>query len=289
MRRGIIQFRDLIVKYQSLRNQMSFSELARTLVDELGILRIFKEEQTAESMARWENVQELLSAISEFSDSRENATLEEFLEEVALVSDIDTWEGTKNAVTLMTLHSSKGLEFPVVFISGLEEGLLPFYSNSIDRVALEEERRLFYVGITRAKAMLYLTRTRLRYRFGEVSYPSPSRFLSEIGDDHMKIVRSPSHRRSFDENAHRVVRAPRGRERRVITEEPFQADAMPDYESESQEMIEVKRGSLVLHETFGRGKVVEVNGTGDAKKAVVNFEEYGVKNLILKFARLRPA
>lgn len=288
-RKGVAQFRDLLLKYHSLRNQMSFSELARSLVDELGVLKMFKEEQTAESMVRWENVQELLSAISEFSDSREDATMEEFLEEVALVSDIDTWEGTKNAVTLMTLHSSKGLEFPVVFIAGLEEGLLPFYSNTIDRVALEEERRLFYVGITRAKSMLYLTRTKLRYRFGEVSYPSPSRFLAEIGEEHMQIIRSQTTRRSLEESTHGPIRARRGRGIRAMSEESFHADSMPDYESESQELLDVKRGSTVLHETFGRGKVVEVVGSGDARKAVVNFEQFGVKNLILKFARLRPA
>lgn len=288
-RKGVAQFRDLILKYASLRNQMSYSELARSLVDELGVLKMFKEEQTAESMARWENVQELLSAISEFSDSRDDATMEEFLEEVALVSDLDTWEGTKNAVTLMTLHSSKGLEFPVVFVAGLEEGLLPFYTNSIDRVALEEERRLFYVGITRAKSILYLTRTKLRYRFGEVSYPSPSRFLAEIGEEHMQILRSQTTRRSLEESTHRAIRARRDRGIKAMSEESFHADSMPDYESESQETLEVKRGVTVLHETFGRGKVVEVVGSGDARKAVVNFEQYGMKNLILKFARLRPA
>lgn len=288
-RKGLAQFRELLVKYQSLRDRMSFSELARSLVDELGILKMFKEEQTAESMSRWENVQELLSAISEFADSHENATLEDFLEEVALVSDIDGWEGTKNAVTLMTLHSSKGLEFPVVFITGLEEGLLPFYSNSIDRTALEEERRLFYVGITRAKSMLYLTRAKVRYRFGEISYPSPSRFLSEIGGEEIRIVQSRTAQRGFEANGQGVAGTRRSRGMRKPMQEVFSEDPMPDYESETQEHLEVKRGTLVIHETFGRGKVMDVNGSGDARKAVVHFEEYGVKNLILKFARLRPA
>src|SRR5690606_25154148 len=139
-----------------------------------------KTEATPESISRWENVQELLSAITEFQEQREGATLEQFLEEVTLVSDVDAWEGTSNAVTLMTLHSSKGLEFPVVMITGLEEGLLPFYSATIDRPALEEERRLTYVGMTRAKEKLYLSHARMRYRFGEPATPGPSRFLSEI-------------------------------------------------------------------------------------------------------------
>ena len=156
------QFKTLIEKYRSLRPQMSLSEWTRSLVDDLGILLMFKEERTAESMNRWENVQELLSAITEYSHEHQDATLESFLEEVALVADIDQWEGEKNAVTLMTLHASKGLEFSVVFIAGLEEGLLPFYSSTSESADVEEERRLMYVGITRAEQKLYITHTRMR-------------------------------------------------------------------------------------------------------------------------------
>jgi DNA helicase-2/ATP-dependent DNA helicase PcrA len=244
-------------------------------------------------MNRWENVQELLSAISEFHDTRPDAKLEQFLEEVSLVSDIDTWEGTQNAVTLMTLHSSKGLEFPVVVIAGLEEGLLPFYSNTIDRMDLEEERRLFYVGVTRAQRKLYLTHTRMRYRFGEPSYPSSSRFLTEMGSENVEMVESRGSKRAFEpSNGDSFDQRPRQTRREAKSrtgDDGFFGDPIPDYESESQEMLEVKRGSLVLHETFGRGKVIDVKGSGDAKKAVVAFDEYGVKNLILKFARLKPA
>jgi DNA helicase-2/ATP-dependent DNA helicase PcrA len=292
-KKSLQQFHTFLRKYSGLKEQMSFSELSRSMVDELGILREFKEEASVESMNRWENVQELLSAISEFHDTRPDAKLEQFLEEVSLVSDIDTWEGTQNAVTLMTLHSSKGLEFPVVVITGLEEGLLPFYSNTIDRTDLEEERRLFYVGVTRAQRKLYLTHTRMRYRFGEPSYPSSSRFLTEMGSENVEVVESrgskrafePSNGDSFDQRPRRTRREEKPR----TGDDGFFGDPIPDYESESQEMLEVKRGSLVLHETFGRGKVIDVKGSGDAKKAVVAFDEYGVKNLILKFARLKPA
>ena len=291
-RKNLMEFGTFLKKYAGLQQEMSMNELSRTLVDELGVLKIFKDEGTSESMARWENVQELLSAISEVHDTREGATLDQFLEEVALVSDIDTWEGTKNAVTLMTLHSSKGLEFPVVMVAGLEEGLLPFYSNAIDRSNLEEERRLLYVGMTRAQEKLYLTHTRMRYRFGEPSYPSPSRFLSEIGTDGVMTIESHGAQR-FQElrNGYGTPYPHRGRTavRQKEREEAYFHDDAPDYESESQEVLEVKRGVLVQHETFGRGKVIEVKGSGDAKKAVVQFDEYGVKNLILKFARLRPA
>jgi DNA helicase-2/ATP-dependent DNA helicase PcrA len=290
---SLIQFKVLIEKYRTLRPQLTLSELTRSLVDELGILTMFKEERTAESMNRWENVQELLSAISEFYHEKPDATLESFLEEVALVSDIDSWEGEHNAVTLMTLHASKGLEFPVVLIVGLEEGLLPFYSSTIESADLEEERRLFYVGITRAQQKLYITHTNLRYRFGDVTYPSESRFLSELGKENVERigVRLPRHRAMtalFDIDksvsiSGRAVRQKKGEEN------AFFADVMPDYESESQEQFEIKRGSVVRHEIFGCGRVVEVNGKGDAQKAVVQFDSYGMKNLIVKYARLRSA
>lgn len=290
---GLKQFRQLIDKFQSLRKDMSLSEWTRSLVDELGMLTTFKEERTIESMGRWENVQELLSAISEFSHDREDATLELFLEEVALVSDIDTWEGKHNAVTLMTLHSSKGLEFPVVFIAGLEEGLLPFYTNSIDQIDLEEERRLFYVGITRAQQKLYITHTNLRYRFGDVSYPSESRFLSECGTENIERTNSRSVRQkiaaSLTEFDKQIASMRRSVRQYNKAEAPIFDDVMPEYESESQEHFEIKRGVVVHHQMFGRGRVVEVNGKGELQKAVVQFDEVGVKNLLVKYAKLRPS
>ena len=292
-RKSLEQLRTLIDKYLALRPKMTFSEWARSLVDELGILTIFKEERTAESMGRWENVQELLSAITEFSHEKPEATLESFLEEVALVSDIDTWEGEHNAVTLMTLHASKGLEFPIVLIAGLEEGLLPFYSGSLEPADVEEERRLFYVGITRAEQKLYITHTNLRYRFGDVTYPSESRFLPELGAEHIERTGMPKQRQRtasslFDVDSS-LLRTHQSRRRKKEEAKEFMSDTMPDYEGESQEHFEIKRGIAVHHELFGRGRVKEVSGKGDAQKAVVQFDEYGLKNLIVKYARLRPA
>ena len=291
IRKGISQFARLIKKYIALRSKVSFSELSRSMVDELGILRSYKEEGTTESMGRWENVQELLSAITEFGDEHPDGTLEAFLEEVSLVSDIDTWDDERNAVTLMTLHASKGLEFPVVFIAGVEEGLLPFYTNSIDRPALEEERRLMYVGITRAQTKLFLSMAQMRYRFGESAFASPSRFLSEIGEEQLEVVHGrvagpapgdyPPHRG----HASRKLT----QERKPQRETQFFADESPDYENESQDDLEIKQGTYVRHEMFGKGKVIRVAGKGDAMKVVVDFEEYGVKNLLVRFARLRPA
>ena len=289
-KRALAEFVQFVEKHRSMRSKMSPSEFARSLVDELGILKMYKEERTPESMARWENVQELLSAISEFSDEHPGAALEDFLEEVSLVSDIDTYEGTRNVVTLMTLHSSKGLEFPVVIISGVEEGMLPFYSSAIEHTDLEEERRLFYVGMTRAKRKLYLSFARMRYRFGEPAYLNQSRFLSEVGSDNIVLLRSRSLQSVSTErrNGNRrlgdrlVMRAP-------AEDAQYHTDFMPDYESESQESVELRRGTMVTHEMFGRGKIVAVSGKGDAQKAVVQFDDYGMKSLMVKYARLRRA
>jgi DNA helicase-2/ATP-dependent DNA helicase PcrA len=286
-------FRTFIEKYRGLRAKMSLSEWTRALVDDIGILRQLKEERTIESLGRWENVQELLSAISEFAQEHPDATLEAFLENVALVSDIDSWEGTKNAVTLMTLHASKGLEFPVVFISGLEEGLLPFYAGPVDASELEEERRLCYVGVTRAREKLYLTYTTMRYRFGDVTYPSESRFLSELGTEYIERVLSRSVDRVTDVMAAQRSLRPTSRRNVASITTPktkpqeFYPDQLPDYETESQEAFELKHGVIVLHETFGRGRVLSVSGKGDSQKAQVDFENYGMKSLIVKFAKLR--
>jgi DNA helicase-2/ATP-dependent DNA helicase PcrA len=287
-KQALKQFAGLIAKYRKLRSEMSLSECVRSLVDELGILAIFKEERTAESMSRWENVQELLSAISEFTDDHPEGTLEQFLEEVSLISDIDTYEGTRNVVTLMTLHSSKGLEFPVVLITGIEEGLLPFYSASIEPAELEEERRLFYVGITRAEKKLYLAFARMRYRFGDPTYLNQSRFLSEIGGDNIILKRSKSLSSvvSLRDNGAQHPSRSSGAGG-VVEEEHYHKDYIPDYESESQEPADIRQGAIVTHETFGRGKIVAVSGKGDSRKAVVNFENYGMKSLMVKFARLR--
>jgi DNA helicase-2/ATP-dependent DNA helicase PcrA len=289
IRASIISFRQFISKYTSLRPRMSLSELTRALVDELGILKQFKEEGTIEAMNRWENVQELLSAITEFSEENPKAELEDFLQEVSLVSDIDSWEGGRNAVTLMTLHASKGLEFPVVFVAGLEEGLLPFYSNMIDRSDLEEERRLFYVGMTRARERLFLSFARVRYRFGDLTYTTASRFLSEIGPELMEgsiaVREEPVVSRGFGQRNGKARIFSRNRS--LADTESYFEDATPDYESEAQEVLEVKKGQYVHHEAFGRGKVIEVSGKGDSRKATVQFDEHGLKNLILKFANLK--
>ncbi len=289
---SVMQFGALITKYVELRSQMSVSELARAVVDELGILRLYKDEQTPESLGRWENVQELLSAITEFTDqNKEKATLENFLEEVALVSAIDSMVDEKNAVTLMTLHAAKGLEFPVVFVAGVEEGLFPLYQITPDPAELEEERRLCYVGITRAMKKLYITYARIRYRYGDVTYPVVSRFISEISETLLEreSVRRPANTanvvsslQSARERYHSSLQ-----QKKRAKNDAFTPDEEVDYDKESQDEIRLKVGVFVEHEVFGRGKVTNLSGRGESAKAIVNFQSVGPKNLMIKFARLR--
>jgi DNA helicase II / ATP-dependent DNA helicase PcrA len=290
--RAVRQFHDMLAKYIGLKDQMSFSELARALVDETGILRVLKEENTPEATARRDNILELISAITEYADTHEGAVLEDFLQEVSLVSDVDTAEFGRNAVTLMTLHAAKGLEFPVVFISGLEEGLLPISLALDTRQQIEEERRLMYVGMTRARQQLYLSHARSRYHQGEVMFAVRSRFIEEIDPVHLT-------QRGAAVGGHSTQSAPVARPRTATRIPAWRApakpaafdaaasDPMPSYEDESQESVPLHVGLAVTHETFGPGRIVALDGRGADARAVVDFKSVGRKQLLLKFAHLR--
>ncbi len=278
IRKNISDFYQLIEKYATLRNQFSPGELARIVVDEIGILKTFKEIGTEESFGREENVRELLSAIANYSARDRERTLEDFLEEVSLITDIDTWDERANAVTLMTLHSAKGLEFPVVYITGLEEGLFPLTRSLESDAELEEERRLFYVGATRAREKLFLTWAARRLRFGEYLQSVPSRFLKEVD---LELVERQDLRRSFD----------RANER---SKTPHQStyynrkssNALPSYDPFPDDLPQLYVGCEVKHPKFGLGKVVSMSGTGDNMKITVNFYETGKKRLLVKYANL---
>ncbi|MBK7259913.1 MAG: UvrD-helicase domain-containing protein [Ignavibacteriae bacterium] len=290
--RAVRQFHAMLVKYIGLKGQMSLSELARALVDETGILRILKEENTPDATARRDNILELISAITEYADTHDGAVLEDFLQEVSLVSDVDTAEFGRNAVTLMTLHAAKGLEFPVVFISGLEEGLLPISLSLDTREQVEEERRLMYVGMTRARQQLYISHARSRYHQGEVMFSVRSRFVEEIDPLHLTFrggaagasdspLSAPARPRTAARPS--AWRAPV----KPVGKSAGSSDPMPRYEDESQEQIHLHVGLAVTHETFGQGRIVALDGSGSQARAVVDFKSVGRKQLLLKFANLR--
>ncbi len=231
----------------------------------------------------------MLSAISEYAEEHEDANLENFLQDVSLISDIDKWNDGVNAVTLMTLHSAKGLEFPVVFITGLEEGLLPYYNSTLDLVDLEEERRLFYVGITRTIKKLFLCYAHRRFRFTEISFQSPSRFLNEIDSNLIeKSTYVTSHRyRRLTMREKEVQSQNFLRTRDLHKKSQFYTDFQPDYGNQLDVINELHSGSLIEHDTFGRGKIIFITGDGDSCKIVVDFEKVGKKNLMLKYAPIK--
>ncbi len=287
--RRIEDFVRMIQKYATLRREISAGELVGSLIDELGLVTSFKNEGTMEARGRLDNIQELLSAITEFETEDGHNTIEAFLEQASLVSDIDRLDETRNAVTLMTLHAAKGLEFPVIFLVGMEEGLFPS-SMAIDRDEVEEERRLCYVGMTRAKQKLYMTHARSRVRWGERLEQVPSRFIDEI--DPATVQRDSTRRRApFAGNGHGRRRpqssgaAKTAKPRRKRSE----YSQVTDTESYSQTDGEIGIGSYVIHATFGRGKLLSVDGSGDMARAVVLFDSVGKKTLILKYAGLKPA
>ncbi len=289
--KAIRQLHALLAKYRGLKDEMSVSELGRALVDDIGILQAFKEENTQESLARRENVLELVSGLSRFNADVPDGKIEDFLEQVSLLSDIDTADFGHNAVTLMTLHAAKGLEFPVVCVTGLEEGLFPIASATADRRELEEERRLLYVGITRAREKLYLSYALTRYRFGELSYSSRSRFVDEI-EEHLEIVENgggtdQGRTRRRRGGIQSIFTGERPQRKRREEEGHYASDPMPNYEDESQDPGAIRVGARVHHETFGGGRIVAIDGRGDNARAVVDFDSVGRKNLMLKFANLR--
>ena len=270
-------FRHLIEGLISLKKEHPLDELAAEVVERTGYLDMLQEEGTPDAEVRADNVRELLSAIRAFMERFDGASLDSFLEEVSLIADIDQWDEQSDAVSLMTLHSAKGLEFPVVFITGLEDGLFPLARSAESQSELEEERRLFYVGITRSEERLFLTYARRR-RFGYDGVPS--RFLREIPEDLTEFARSDAHPRRWRAGTSRPVR-------KVRTPKP-QADVHPAYEDISQEPLSLEVGNWVVHKSWGRGEILETEGSGERLKLVVEFEGGTKKKLLVKYAGLMP-
>jgi DNA helicase-2/ATP-dependent DNA helicase PcrA len=243
---------------QELKDNLTLSELTERILEKSEYLDSLTAERTEESLSRAENLREMLVAVKEFCERAENPSLENFLEEVALITDLDQWDNTKEAVSLMTLHSAKGLEFSVVFMVGLEEGLFPL-SRSLESVEqTEEERRLFYVGCTRAKQLIFLSFARMRHRFGQ-TYNLRSRFLDEIPVE------------------------------LIETEKPEQAlggrvERMAGYESSIDSALRV--GSRIIHPTFGYGQIVAKEGSGESLRLTVVFRGGMKKRLLAKYADL---
>ncbi len=294
--RAVKKFTALITEFRELAATEPADEVAREVIRGSGLLDELKREHTTENLVRWENVQELVSAIAEFVETNpDTGSLSTFLQEVSLLTDADDDQADGDKVTLMTLHASKGLEFPVVFITGLEEGLFPLARAAQEKEELEEERRLFYVGVTRAEKMLFLSTARSRYQYGEQQSCVRSRFLDETAPGLIRTEAGveftgkkdrfrmrPAGRVTYEgvdpyyyrQNLRAKAGASgAGAGRRVVYEEGEGGGIVP--------------GVIVEHDVFGEGKVQAVDGNGQQAKATVFFQTVGQKKLVLRFARLR--
>jgi DNA helicase-2/ATP-dependent DNA helicase PcrA len=282
---SLTAFRDLIAGMAEMAARETVSIALGKVIDQSGYLQDLRDERTEEAEGRIENLMELVSAAREYESRNPEPSLAGFVDQLSLLSDVDEEAGARHArVLMMTMHSAKGLEFPIVIIGGLEEGLFP-HSRSIDDVAeLEEERRLCYVGITRAQRRLVLTSAARRRVFGDYQSTEPSRFIDEIPPQLMETIPSSfvsPHHSSFSQ-----FRAnPYGRGRKVREEQPAYA-----YEDEDQSVrAGLRPGVRVRHPTFGEGTVLTIEPLDDDTKLVVRFTSVGQKTLRAKFAKLEVA
>ena len=299
-------FATMIKSFQTLLNKQNAIELAKHICNTVGIIKDLKEDDTPEGLARVQNIEELLNAIMEFSDKQvdevtgeqNEVTLNKFMEDVALLTDQDKKDDEDDDyVTLMTIHSAKGLEFPYVYIVGLEENLFPGIQSLSTREDLEEERRLFYVALTRAETKLVLSYAESRYRWGNLTLSEPSRFIEEIDQSLIERTRKASFRgtSSFNEGINfsnpfskSFQEKKEYQKRTEQTNTPININTPKNKDSDfvAATPEDIEEGMRVLHQKFGQGTVMKVEGIGPNKKATVLFDECGSKQLMLKFAKL---
>ncbi|MEH7416122.1 DNA helicase PcrA [Neobacillus drentensis] len=292
------QFRDLIHNYTNMQEFLSVTELVEEVLDKSGYREMLKAEKSIEAQSRLENLEELLSVTKSFEDSSEDKSLVAFLTDLALVADIDSLDedGEKaDAITLMTLHSAKGLEFPVVFLIGMEEGVFPHSRSLMEEAEMEEERRLAYVGITRAEQTLFLTNAQMRTLFGRTSMNPASRFISEIPEDLIEGVVPEqrtgssfgSGKRSFGSSGTSF-----GSQKSTFTTPttPRKPVMRPVSAASGGEDIGWKVGDKAAHGKWGIGTVVSVKGQGEGVELDIAFPSpVGIKRLLAKFAPITKA
>lgn len=290
------EFHDMIRNYTQMQEFLSLTELVEDVLEKTGYLEMLKAEKSLEAQSRIENLEELLSVTKNFEETNEDKSLIAFLTDLALVADIDSLddEGEKaDSVVLMTLHSAKGLEFPVVFLIGLEEGVFPHSRSLMEEAEMEEERRLAYVGITRAEQTLFLTNAQMRTLFGRTNMNPASRFISEIPEDLLegveleKKMNTPfgSGGRSFGSSGFGSSSGSFGKQAA-----PRKPVMRPVSASSGGEEIGWKVGDKAEHGKWGTGTVVSVKGQGEGTELDIAFPSpVGVKRLLAKFAPIKKA
>jgi DNA helicase II / ATP-dependent DNA helicase PcrA len=299
------QFVQMIRLLQQYHTSLSVTAITQELIDRIGYIRELQKEKTIEAMGRIENLEEFTTVTREFDQSADEPTLAAFLEHVALMSDVDTYQEGAEAVTLMTLHAAKGLEFPSVFLVGLEEGIFPHSRSLYDAKALEEERRLCYVGITRAQRELALTYASRRTLWGSVQLNQPSRFLREIPDELFRNGPPARVSAQTPDAIHPLCGYPQTPQRRSDTGDwrPGTREAGGPGASEGSSLRDLdvqglvntlksrqagrfQPGERVRHPTFGEGIVVKSSGAGDQEQVSVLFPGHGEKKFLASMARL---
>ncbi len=302
-------FVDVMNNTSGKMDELGLTDTVRYLIEETGYVKQFIEEHSHDSLMRRQNVMELINAISYFEKSSATPSLSAFLQEISLVTDLDAHDTDEPKVTLMTVHGSKGLEFPVVYITGLEEELFPIGGRVGEEVDIEEERRLFYVAITRAEKHLFFSYAKNRFRFGEQIEMQRSRFLDEVDPSVVRTETGATIRQSgtggghhdgstyisYDDSAGNKARSGSGKPEPSDTSFDFgsntgstaNANISIEYDDVPQDGT-LRPGMAVMHPKFGPGKVLQCEGTGEKAKVTVFFKKVGQKKLMVKFAKLTP-
>lgn len=266
------EFYKLLSKYRKLLKQLPMVELVTALIEEVKILQHLQADSVHDTLNRLENVRELLRAIDEFAVKKPDATLEEYLSEIALFTDIDFWDDSQQQVSMMTVHAAKGLEFPVVFITGAEEGIFPSGTSMLNGDMVEEERRLFYVASTRAEEALYITHADQRSIYTGLERYPPSRFLAEI--DSSTVFKQDIEPAFSLYTPHRETGPVIGKRRYSDFEEP----------QVEEEIYRV--GMRVQHDDFGIGLIRKIEGRGSSAKLYITFQGNIDKKLLVQYAKL---
>ena len=265
------EFGILIFTLVAEMDDKSVLDILEAILDRTGYLYQLEESTDPQDQARAENIGELLSVAKDFQDTNPTGTVEDFLEQVALVNDVDSFEQEDSKVTLMTLHAAKGLEFPIVFLGGLEEGLFPHSRTLMNPEEIEEERRLAYVGITRAEQELYISNATTRTVFGRTSSYLPSRFIDEIPAELVDGLRA---KRKVPDDIKQTVPRHMSVTSRPVTKPIIRNEVIADW----------KVGDTAIHSKWGNGKVVNVSGEGAGMKLTIEFPTQGVRVVMAKFA-----
>ena len=268
------EFGILIFTLVAEMDDKSVLDILEAILDRTGYLAQLEESTDPQDQARAENIGELLSVAKDFQDTNPTGTVEDFLEQVALVNDVDSFEQEESKVTLMTLHAAKGLEFPIVFLGGLEEGLFPHSRTLMNPEEIEEERRLAYVGITRAEKELYISNATTRTVFGRTSSYLPSRFIDEIPAELVDGLRA---KRRIPDDIKPTVPRHMSVASRPVTKPIIRNEVIADW----------KVGDTAIHSKWGNGKVVNVSGEGAGMKLTIEFPTQGVRVVMAKFAPVK--